>query len=250
MKLLLRIAVAFPLIMGHAYSSCCLPSSDDDNFEDCCKPPNIISASDDQDGVDIQEYNQIMKNTIGYKETALKETVLDKDQKSINFSMGSLQITNNPLNFAVMGDGFMPVAVNLLTDTAITYTKKLDTVFDHEGFLCNSDGARLYALPFNTNTSDHVTEDNLKFVLLPKNAASFIISHDGILSAKYSDKTDEPLFRFAVLGSEYLKNGDGLYFNRGENYKLSVSDDTNNYKFFQGMLETSNVTPTRISLTE
>ena len=83
-----------------------------------------------------------------------------------NFSMGTLQMTSNPLDLAIEGNGFFQV---LLPDGTYAYSRDGSLKLSADGQLVTSDG--FYLQPGITIPSDatdiHVSPDGLVSVLIP-----------------------------------------------------------------------------------
>lgn len=61
------------------------------------------------------------------------------------FTQGNVSTTNNPLDFAVNGNGFF----RLSTNGTVTYTRNGQFKLDKDGFIVNTTGARLQGYPVN-----------------------------------------------------------------------------------------------------
>lgn len=86
-----------------------------------------------------------------------------------DFAMGSLKQTNNPLDIAIKGNGFIEVELN---NGELAYTKAGRLRIDENGFLTNSEGLRLSSNVQISPDAQNVTikENGNVFVTLPNSS--------------------------------------------------------------------------------
>lgn len=88
---------------------------------------------------------------------------------SKDFSQGTIEVTNNPLDLAIQGDGFFQLK---LPDGTFAYTRAGNFHIDNEGNLVDPNGRFL--------------EPN---IVLPQGTTSVVISPDGTVSAAVNNET-------------------------------------------------------------
>lgn len=144
------------------------------------------------------------------------------------FSQGAPQITNNPFDLMINGDGFFGI---IMPDQTVAYTRDGSFNVNSQGVLVNKQG---YALA-----------PNFQF---PPNTASVSITESGIVEAFIKNQVEPinvgqiPIFTFT--------NATGLKALGGNNYRPSLSSgppiqgiagESNAGSIRQGALEASNV---------
>jgi len=112
-------------------------------------------------------------------------------------TQGFRQTTNNPLDFAIEGDGMFVVASGNIPndifadgadDVAIHYTRAGNFYLDEDGYIVNPQG--LYLVGFQANdTNDDITNNHGR-IQLPEGFKSFSVQTNGTIS--YIDETGEP----------------------------------------------------------
>jgi flagellar basal-body rod protein FlgG len=144
------------------------------------------------------------------------------------FSQGDLAQTNNPLDFAISGEGFFMVR---RPDNSLAYTRDGSFQLDRNGQLVTSQG--------------YVLEPGLS---IPDDAREVTISRDGVLTVKLSDGVEEQvvgqveLARF-VNPAGLNSMGDNLYMETGASGQSMVGQagSNNTGEIIQAHLEASNV---------
>ncbi|KLO21437.1 MULTISPECIES: flagellar hook-basal body protein [unclassified Marinitoga] len=142
---------------------------------------------------------------IGYMETAL----ISDETKPI-MSQGKIEETNNPLDFAIFGDGFFKIERN----SKVFYSRNGEFKRNQEGFLITSDG-------------DYVLDINNKRIQIPE---KFNVDEKGNIY-NGNQLTGQ---KIAVVN---LKNPSKFGINLFTGNEIS----SENYKIMQGGLEKSNV---------
>ena len=146
------------------------------------------------------------------------------------FTVGSPQITNNPFDLMVNGEGFFGI---IMPNGELKYTRDGSFNVDAQGTLVNKQGYKVYP-GFN----------------FPPNTANVNIAENGKIEAYIKGQTEPngvgqiPVFTFV--------NPVGLKSSGGNLYQVSLSSgtpiqaiagETNAGAIMQGALETSNVSP-------
>lgn len=146
------------------------------------------------------------------------------------FTVGSPQITNNPFDLMVNGEGFFGV---IMPNGELKYTRDGSFNVDAQGIMVNKQGYKIYP--------------GFSF---PPNTANVSIAENGKVDAYIKGQTEPtsvgqiPIFTFV--------NPVGLKSSGGNLYQISLSSgapiqaiagDNNAGGIMQGALETSNVSP-------
>ncbi|GAB6188878.1 flagellar basal-body rod protein FlgF [Marinitoga arctica] len=152
------------------------------------------------DSTDIKKGNHI-----GYMETAL---IADETKPII--TQGQIEETNNPLDFAIFGDGFFKIERN----SQIYYSRNGEFKRNNEGFLITSEG-------------DFVLDSNNQRIQIPDN---FSVDSEGTIY----DGSQPTGQKISVVNLEKpSKFGINLFTGN----EVAAS----NYKVIQGSIEKSNV---------
>mgnify|MGYP001949130760 FL=1 len=189
--------------------------------------------------MDIIANNIANMNTVAYKRESimfneyLTETggSLPESFQKVSFvqemgvarqmSNGELQITGNPLDTAIEGEGMFKVRK---VDGDIAYTRNGHFALSGENTLVTTDGHELL-------------DEGDAAIQFPVNANGFKIAEDGTVSAEDVGQIGKiAVHQFQNYGA-MRKIGDNLYSAEEEPIP------SENFKLTQGMLETSNVSP-------
>lgn len=136
------------------------------------------------------------------------------------FTQGAFQPTNNPLDFAIDGNGFFMVRKSDAVAGAagsLFYTRAGQFGFDKSLHLVNPDGLRLQA--YQADIAGNITQTLGDIQMQPLNAeglpASFRLDERGILYGKYSNGQDRAAAQLALAKfaapTELTKRGDNLF---------------------------------------
>lgn len=146
------------------------------------------------------------------------------------FTMGSPQITNNPFDLMVNGEGFFGI---IMPNSELKFTRDGSFNVDAQGVLVNKQGYKVYP-GFN----------------FPPNTSSVMIAENGKVEAFVKGQTEPtsvgqiPVFTF--VNSVGLKSvGSNLYqisLSSGQPVQ-AVAGENSSGVIMQGALETSNVSP-------
>jgi len=147
------------------------------------------------------------------------------------FSDGQLVQTNNPMDLAIRGSGFIEVE---LADGSVAYTRAGRLSSDRDGYITNSDGHRI--------TSN---------IQLPPDTEGIAISNDGKVLVKLAGE-DEPIELGTIELSRFMNSsalnsiGFNLYVKTTESGEAisSIPGEDGAGVFIQGYNEVSNVSLT------
>lgn len=197
-----------------------------------------------QDQLAVATNNLANANTPGYKgDQMVFHEFLERPQEgkqlafvqnrghAINFKQGGLNVTQNPLDFALQGKGFFAVQ----TPTGVRYTRDGHFIISPNGTLSTSDGYPVLSkdgAPINIPTDQsevHVTKDGVVSVNLTGSKASDPTIVGTIAVVDFKDH------------GKMVKQGDNLY-NANNQQPL----DQNNTPIIQGALEKANVQSVRV----
>jgi flagellar basal-body rod protein FlgF len=137
----------------------------------------------------------------------------------LDFAEGPLNQTNNPLDLALVGDGFLVVRTN----SGIRYTRNGNLITDSQGRLCTKNG-------------DLVLGTDDEPIFLPTGdfpLSKITISPEGIIYAQDREVGSLRLVKFAS-SADLLKAGDSYY-------QTNQTALTSSARIKQGYLESSNV---------
>lgn len=146
----------------------------------------------------------------------------------LDFSAGSLEQTNNPLDMAVHGDGMFAISVNGETQ----YTRNGHFMMDAEGNLITANGHA-------------VLDGNFAAITIPPDAKQVVLTQDGTLATENGPLVNLGIFEFAE-GADIRNLGQGRY----RTSDPAILKETP--RVLQGMLEGANVQPVEetVRLTE
>ncbi|MGC9108687.1 MAG: flagellar hook-basal body protein [Caldimicrobium sp.] len=183
---------------------------------------NVDTPGFKADGLTFRE---VLMRKIGPRyRRAFKETV-----PYLNPEQGILEPTQNPLHFAIVGEGFFKVQ----TPQGIAYTRAGNFTLDAQrrlvtpqGYPVLANGAPIIVDP-GMAAEGLVTMDNLKLRVSP----------DGILSIDGTEIARLDVVTFDDL-TKLKKIGENLYVSEGAQEMAAI-----NYEIRQGFIEKSNVNP-------
>ncbi len=145
-------------------------------------------------------------STNGYKSVRF-EQMLNEDgyltgALRTNYNQGSIQITSNPYDVAINGDGFIPV---ISPTGEVQYTRDGSFKIGKDGYLMTND--------------DWIVGEGIK---IPGNLYKLIIKEDGTVS--YMASTTSPEEKIGTIPLVRFRNPEGLV--QGGNNKLKATDDS------------------------
>lgn len=166
-------------------------------------------------------------NTVGYKnvrfEQMLGEDGYLKGAVRTDYSQGSVQITSNPYDIAIKGEGFIPVTS---PTGEVQYTRDGSFKVGKDGYLMTND--------------DWVVGEGIQ---IPSNIYKLSIKPDGSVTAM--DSSQSPERKIGMIPLVQFANPEGL--KQGDNNKLIATDDSGEAKLLkehnyiaQNSLELSN----------
>lgn len=167
-------------------------------------------------------------STTGYKAVRF-EQMLNEDgyltgAVRTDYSPGSVQITSNPYNIAIKGDGFIPVTS---PTGEVQYTRDGSFKIGKDGYLMTND--------------DWIVGEGIQ---VPSNLYKLTIKSDGTVTSMDSPKSPEK--KIGMIPLVQFRNPEGLV--QGSNNKLKASDDSGDAKLIkdhnyiaQNALEMSNI---------
>lgn len=183
---------------------------------------NLDTPGFKSDGLTFREV--LMKKIGPRYRRAFKETV-----PYLDLQQGFLEPTQNPLHFAIVGEGFFKVQ----TPHGIAYTRAGNFTLDAERRLVTSQGYPVLAngapvvIDPGMAAEGLVTMDNLKLRVSP----------DGLLSIDGTEIGRLDVVTFDDM-TKLKKIGENLYVSEGAQEVLAT-----NYEIKQGFVEKSNVNP-------
>lgn len=136
--------------------------------------------------------------------------------ETIDYEQGSLQDTNEPLDFAVEGDGFF----HIQTPDGDRYTRDGRFLKDSEGTLVTSEGYKVLSQDGQTIT-------------VPD--GEIAVGTDGMISVDGNEVAQIGLFSFENVSTDLIRDPSNLYIANGSPL------DTGTGQIRQGSLEMSNV---------
>ena len=166
----------------------------------------------------------VFRKTLMEREKILKMNATDfvnleeVDEVRTDYSQGSFNVTSNPFDFAIEGNGFFAVE----TLNGIRYTRNGSFILDGDNYLVTTHGYRVLDqnnLPIQIGEGDVFIGDD----------GSIIVNGEVVTVLKITD-FPEPY--------NLLKMGDGLFQDLSN---AGFAPDFDTYRIRQGMLEDSNV---------
>ena len=107
---------------------------------------NISTAGYKTEQYTDRSFDEVMVTRIGNKDKSVYEElptyqayILAPDQLYTDFTQGSYEETNLPLDFAIVGEGFFAID----TGDGVAYTRAGSFTLDNEGYLCLSELGRV-----------------------------------------------------------------------------------------------------------
>lgn len=149
-------------------------------------------------------------STNGYKsvrfEQMLSEEGYLKGAIRTDYAQGSVQITGNPYDVAITGDGFIPVTSE---SGEVQYTRDGSLKIDKNGYLITNDG--------------WLVGSGIK---IPENAYKITIKNDGTITSM--DSSQAPEKKIGVIPLVQFRNAEGLKL--GDNNKLLPTEESGQAK--------------------
>lgn len=166
-----------------------------------------------------------------YRSQGAENSFVKVDGKFTDFGQGQLSPTNNPLDIAIQGKGFIEV----LSPNGVRYTRKGDLSLNNQGQLVTTDGFKV--LSRNTDVpGQEPTDPNLRAINLPT-SGQLTISKDGGIFSGNQKLNDLSIVEFKDIHS-LLKEGKSLYINK--HLENLINDDIKSVTH-QGFIESSNI---------
>lgn len=152
--------------------------------------------------------------TTGYKNVRF-EQMLGEDgyltgTVRTNYSQGSIQVTGNPYDIAIDGDGFIPVTS---PSGEVQYTRDGSFKVDKDGYLITND--------------DWLVGGGIQ---IPTNAYKVQVKEDGKIVVMDSSESPEKVI--GTIPLVQFKNSEGL--KQGDNNKLIATEDSGSAKLVKG----------------
>ncbi len=166
-------------------------------------------------------------STNGYKTVRFEQMLNEEGYLTgavrTNYKQGAIQITSNPYDVAINGDGFIPVTS---ANGEVQYTRDGSFKVSKDGYLTTND--------------DWIVGDGIQ---VPANLYRLTIRPDGTVWSMNSPKSNEK--KIGTIPIVQFKNAEGL--KQGDNNKLIASDESGEAKLVkdhdyiaQNALERSN----------
>ncbi|TRM12405.1 flagellar basal body rod protein FlgG [Lentibacillus cibarius] len=178
-------------------------------------------------------------------------------------TQGFRQTTNNPLDFALEGDGMFAVASDIerdgksfdasgenggiddinLNESSVSYTRAGNFYLDSNGSIVNPDG--MYLMGFAQD--DKIDTDNISALQIPETAQSFSVQSNGTVNYIDADGNTQVAGQVALANfsnpAGLQKDGNNLFLNsENAGYNgLSQPDSEGVASIVSGALEMSNV---------
>ncbi len=186
---------------------------------------NIANANTTAYQGEYLVFQEYVDDTKDRKAGDLRDISLVQDFASVrDTAAGPLLRTDNPLDLAIMGDGFFAIE----TDDGTRYTR-------NGSFTLNTDGEIV------TSSGHIVPMDNGQPARIPTDASVIEISRDGVISARV-DGDDLRIGRiqtYRVEDPESLLRGPQNLYELAEDAEILADADS---EIVQGSIEQSNVT--------
>ncbi len=167
-------------------------------------------------------------STTGYKSVRFEQMLNENGYLTgairTNYTQGAIQITSNPYDVAINGEGFIPVTSQ---SGEIQYTRDGSFKISKEGYLTTND--------------NWIVGEGIK---IPPNSYKVTIKPDGTVMSMDSSKTNE--VKIGKIPLVQFRNPEGL--KQGDNNKLVATEDSGEAKLVkdhdyiaQNALERSNL---------
>lgn len=145
-------------------------------------------------------------STTGYKTVRFEQMLTEEGYLTgalrTNYEQGSIQITSNPYDVAIKGDGFIPV---VSSTGEVQYTRDGSFKIGKDGYLMTND--------------DWIVGEGIK---IPSNVYKLTIKSDGRITAM--DSAQSPERTIGVIPLIQFNNPEGL--KQGDNNKLKATEDS------------------------
>lgn len=186
---------------------------------------NIANANTTAYQGEYLVFQEYVDDTKDRKAGDLRDVSLVQDIASVrDTAAGPLLRTDNPLDLAIVGDGFFAIE----TDEGTRYTR-------NGSFTLNTDGEIV------TSSGHIVKMDNGQAARIPPDASVIEISRDGVISAR----VDGDDLRIGRIQPYRVENPESLLRGHENLYKLAEDADVladAESQIVQGSIEQSNVT--------
>lgn len=149
-------------------------------------------------------------STNGYKSVRFEQMLNENGYLTgtvrTNYKQGSIQITSNPYDVAINGDGFIPVTS---ANGEVQYTRDGSFKISKDGYLTTND--------------DWIVGDGIK---VPQNSYKITINPNGTVTSMDSSKSGEK--KIGTIPLVQFKNPEGL--KQADNNKLVPTEDSGEAK--------------------
>jgi len=169
-------------------------------------------------------------NTIGYKREGMFVEILNQYGPSqfvtpVDYRQGSLHQTGNPLNLAIVGNGYFVLQNN----DSYEFTRNGSFIISEDGFLSDHSGKRVLGKNGEINLLEFTINEEQPLLINEQGEIKIgNILIDTLLIAKNNERMNN-------------RSNLNLVYNEVSNFEIDFADD--NYKILQGYLEESNVNP-------
>lgn len=152
-------------------------------------------------------------STNGYKSVRFEQMLSEDGYLTgavrTDYSQGSIQITSNPYDIAINGDGFIPVTSST---GEVQYTRDGSLKIDKNGYLTTNDGWLVGS-----------------GIQIPSNTYKITIKEDGTVTSM--DSSQSPEKKIGVIPLVQFRNPEGL--KQVENNKLIPTDESGDAKLIK-----------------
>lgn len=153
-------------------------------------------------------------STNGYKSVRFEQMLTEdgylKGAIRTDYSQGSVQITSNPYDIAIKGDGFIPVTSST---GEVQYTRDGSLQISKDGYLTTNDGWLVGG-----------------GIQIPSNTYKISIKEDGTVTSM--DSSQAPEKKIGMIPLVQFKNPEGL--KQGDNNKLIPTDESGQATLVKG----------------
>lgn len=153
-------------------------------------------------------------STNGYKSVRFEQMLTGdgylKGAIRTDYSQGSVQITSNPYDIAIKGDGFIPVTS---ATGEVQYTRDGSLQISKDGYLTTNDGWLVGG-----------------GIQIPSNTYKISIKEDGTVTSM--DSSQAPEKKIGMIPLVQFKNPEGL--KQGDNNKLIPTDESGHATLIKG----------------
>jgi len=198
----------------------------------------VQSYEDPQLDIDIPRKN--FSTADMYREAGVHKSFVKSAGGFSNFNQGQLNPTNNPLDFAINGDGFFEV----LTPQGIRFTRRGNFSVNANGELVTDSNDKLLKARINNNLAD---EENPESRIIKVNGNlnnagqnnKIVVTPKGEIFQNLVQLGKMSVIEFSKI-QELQKDGAGK-FKSDNNQEIVSKNDAMNSEVKQGFLEASNV---------